>query len=156
MSKPVIAPKAYNGERNFTDWGNHFESVAALNKWNEEEQTLWLHVCLTGKAQTAFKQLLTVVREGAYDDLVTGLRQRFELDSWRELYAAEFHWRWKQKGESWADSGDDLSQLVSKTHPDLGLDGRQQLALHQYIANLVNPQVSLGVKQRRPNTVNEQ
>ena len=145
MSKPVIAPKAYNGEGNFTDWGNHFESVAALNKWNEEEQILWLHVCLTGKAQTAFKQLPVVVREGAYDDLVTGLCQRFKLDSWRELYAAEFHWRWKQKGESWADSGDDLSQLVSKTHPGLGLDGCQHLPLHQYIANLPAPRCHLGL-----------
>ena len=155
MSKPVVAPEAYNGEGSFTDWLDHFEGIAALNKWKEEEKTLWLRVRLTGKAQTAFKQLPAAVREGAYDDLVTGLRQRFEPDSRRELYAAEFHSRRKQKGESWADFGDDLSQLVSKAHPDLGQDGRQQLALHQYLANLVNPQVSFGVKQRRPKTVDE-
>ena len=100
MSKPVIAPEAYNSEGSFTDWLDHFESIAALNKWNKEEKTLWLHVCLTGKAQTAFKQFPAVVCEGAYDDLVMGLHQRFEPDSQRELYTAEFHSRRKQKAES--------------------------------------------------------
>ena len=32
-------------------------------------------------------------------------------------------------------------------YPDLGLDGQQQLALQQYLANLVKPQVLFGVKQ---------
>ena len=155
MSKPVVTPEAYNGEGSFTDWLDHFESVATLNKWKDDDKVLWLRVRLTGKAQTALKQLPAAVREGGYDDLVRGLRNRFEPDSRRELYAAEFHSRRKQKGESWADFGDDLSQLVSKAYPDLGLDGRQQLALQQYLSNLVNPQVSFGVKQRRPKTVDE-
>ena len=154
MSKPVVAPEAYNSEGSFTDWVDHFENVAALNKW-KEEKVLWLRVRLTGKAQTAFKQLPVVVHDGAYDTLVKGLHQRFEPDSRRELYAAEFHCPRKQKGESWSDFGDDLSRLVSKAHPDLGSDGRQQLALHQYLANLVNPQVSFGVKQRWPKMIDE-
>ena len=155
MSKPVVTPEAYNGEGSFTDWLDHFESVATLNKWKEDDKVLWLRVRLTGKVQTAFKQLPASVREDGYDGLVRGLCNCFEPDSRRELYVAEFHLRRKQKGESWADFGDDLSQLVSKAYPDLGLDGRQQLALQQYLANLVNPQVSFGVKQRRPKTVDE-
>jgi len=83
------------------------------------------------------------------------LHQHFKPDSRRKLYAAEFQLRRKQKGESWADFEDDLSWLVSKAYPDLGLDGRQQLALHQYLTSLVNPQVSFGLKQRRPKTVDE-
>ena len=155
VGRIMSKPEAYNGEGNFTDWVDHFENVAALNKWKEEEKVLWLCVRLTGKAQTAFKQLPVAVRDGAYDDLVKGLHQRFKPDSQRKLYATEFHCRQKQKGESWADFGDDLSRLVSKAHPDLGSDGQQQLALHQYLANLVNPQVSFGVKQRRPKTIGE-
>ena len=65
MSKPVIAPEAYNGEGSSTDWIHHFESVAALNKWKDEDKVLWLHVRLTKKAQTAFKQLPAAIREGA-------------------------------------------------------------------------------------------
>ena len=116
---------------------------------------LWLRVRLTGKAQTALKQFPVAVREGGYNDLARGLWNCFEPDSRCELYATEFHSRRKQKAESWVEFGDDLSQLVSKAYPDLGLDRRQQLALQQYFANLVNPQVSFGVKQRRPKPVDE-
>ena len=40
-------------------------------------------------------------------------------------------------------------------YPDLGLDGQQQLALQQYLANLVKPQVLFGVKRKRPKTADE-
>ena len=42
MRKPVITPEAYNGEGSFTDWLDHFESVATLNKWKDDDKVLWL------------------------------------------------------------------------------------------------------------------
>ncbi|KAL5470662.1 hypothetical protein EMCRGX_G028664 [Ephydatia muelleri] len=37
------------------EWEAHFENVAAVNKWeSEEEKLMWLRVRLTRKAQTAF------------------------------------------------------------------------------------------------------
>ena len=84
-------------------------------------QALWLRVRLTGKAQTPLKQLPAGICEGAYKDQVEGLCQHHEPDSRRKLYAAKFHSRRKHKGKSWADFGDDLSRLVSKAYPDLGL-----------------------------------
>ena len=62
MSKPVVTPEAYNGKGSFTDWLDHFKSVATLNKWKDDDKVLWLQVRLTGKAQTAFKQLQAAVK----------------------------------------------------------------------------------------------
>lgn len=77
-----------------------------------------------------------------FDGFVEALCQRFEPDSRRELYAAEFQMRRKRKTESWADFGDDICALAAKAFPNLGAGGRQQLTLHQYLANQSNRQAS--------------
>ena len=155
MSRPVVSPDAFNGEGSFSDWIDHFEGVASLNKWSDEDKLLWLRIRLTGRAQTAYKQLKAEVRGGTYDNIVKALRQRFEPESRRELYAAEFQTRRKKKTESWADFGDDLCALADRAFPDLGNDGKQQIALLHFLANLSSPQVAFGVRQRKPKTVEE-
>ena len=37
---------------------SHFESIDALNRWNEEEKTLWIQERLTKKVHVALTQLL--------------------------------------------------------------------------------------------------
>ena len=69
--KPIVSPEPFNGEGSFTDWLDHFEGVARLNKWKEEEKVLWLRVRLTGKPQVAYKQLKLEVREGTFDGLMS-------------------------------------------------------------------------------------
>ena len=84
---------------------------------------------MTGKAQTAHKQLPSNVRDGTYTDLVQALRQRFEPDGRRDVYVAEFRTKKKKKNETWADFGDSISSLVEKAYPELTTEGKQQLAL---------------------------
>ena len=110
INRPIIAPEPCNGEGNFTNWLEHFEGVTRLNKW--KEKTKWLQVRLTRRAQAAYKQLKPKTWEGSFNGLVEALHQRFELDSRRELYAAEFQTRRKKKLESWADSGDSICALI--------------------------------------------
>ena len=57
MSCPVLTPDAYTGEGSWDDWLDHFESVAEVNKWDNAAKLLWIRVRMTGRAQTAFKQL---------------------------------------------------------------------------------------------------
>ena len=83
MSRPVVSPDTFNGEGSFSDWIDQFEGVASLNKWSDEDKLLWLQIRLTGRAQTAYKQLKADVRGGTYDNIVKGLRQCFEPDSRR-------------------------------------------------------------------------
>ena len=53
--KPLLLPEVFSGEsQNWTEWAEHFESVATVNKWDSDDDKLkWLKVRLTGKARTA-------------------------------------------------------------------------------------------------------
>ncbi len=103
-----------------------------MNKWKDKEKTLWLQVCLTGRAQAAYKQLNPEVRKRSFDNLAKALCQHLKPDSWRELYAAKFQTRRKRKLESWDDFDADFGAVADKAFPTLGAEGRQQLALHLY------------------------
>ena len=51
MAKPLVLPEPFSGEdRQWFDWVDHFESVAAINEWdNNNGRLLWLRVQLTGR-----------------------------------------------------------------------------------------------------------
>ena len=87
----------YTGEGDYTEWHDHFESVAAVNGWDDAVKLLWLRVRLTGRAQTAFKQLPEEAKE-AYALASAALQERFEPASKRELHIAEFQARKKLRG----------------------------------------------------------
>eukprot|EP00731_Ephydatia_muelleri_P036277 Em0229g3a len=152
--KPLLLPEIYSGESQcWSDWIEHFESVAALNKWaTEDEKLKWLKVRLAGKARTAFQKLPRNVRE-EYGECLKALKQRFEPDSKKELYVAELHTRTRRKDEDWATFGDALKVLADKAYSDLEEKARERLALTQYLAHIENPQIAFGVRQKRPETV---
>ena len=152
--KPLVLPEIYSGESQcWSDWIEHFESVAALNKWaTEDEKLKWLKVRLAGKARTAFQKLPRNVRE-EYGECLKALKQRFEPDSKKELYVAELHTRTRRKDEDWATFGDALKVLADKAYSDLEEKARERLALTQYLAHIENPQIAFGVRQKRPETV---
>ena len=37
---PLVFPEKFDGIGNFKEWINHFESISAVNNWNEEEKPL--------------------------------------------------------------------------------------------------------------------
>ena len=43
-TRPLVLPEKFDGTRNFEEWINHFESISAINNWNEEEKNLWVRV----------------------------------------------------------------------------------------------------------------
>ena len=119
-SRPLVLPETFNGEAgNWDEWIDHFESVAVVNGWETDADKLkWLRVRLTGRALTAFKRIPEVTRNN-YDDCKKALRKRYEPESKRELYMAEFQSRKRNKGEDWAMLGDELKILADKAYPDL-------------------------------------
>ena len=60
--RPVVLPEPYNGESSWTDWYEPFESMAAVNRWKNEEKLLWLRVRLVDRAATAFKTIPELAR----------------------------------------------------------------------------------------------
>ena len=156
MTKPLLLPEPYGGEAGgWAEWVDHFESVAAVNKWTTGEEKLkWLKVRLTGKAQTAFKKLPQDVKEN-FGECMKSLQRRFDPDSKRQLYVAELNVRTRHKDEDWATFGDALRVLADKAYPDLEEKARERLALNQFLAQIENVQVAFSVKQKRPSNVEE-
>ena len=91
-ARPLVLPEPFTGETDYCDWIDHFENVAAVNGWDEAAKLQWLRVRLTGKAQTALKRLPEDTRR-SYANTLAALKRRFEPDSKRELYIAEFQAR---------------------------------------------------------------
>ena len=87
--RPVIILEVYSGEQPWEDWINQFESIAAINSWDEEKKLVWLKVCLTGRALLAFKKF-SVTTKASYKNVVVAMQERFEPQSKRNLYLAEF------------------------------------------------------------------
>ncbi len=73
----------------------------------------------------------------------------------RDLYLAEFTSRRRRATESWADLAEDHRRLATTAYPDLNNDATEQIALTQFIASIVGPQISFAVKQRIPKAFDE-
>ena len=153
-ARPLVLPEPFSGEGSWEQWQYHFLNVAAVNTWDDASKLLWLKVRLTGKAQVAFQRLPEATR-GSFDAATKALKERFEPTTRRTRYQAELHTRRKKKSENWADLADDLRSLADKAYPDLEANARETLALTAYLAQLDDPQVSFGVKQKAPQTLDE-
>lgn len=153
-TRPLIVPEPFSGEGSWDDWSDHFESAAAVNKWENADKLLWIRARMTGRAQKAFKNLSEEAKS-SYDLCKKALRERFEPASKKELYQSEFHTRRRRKTEDWAAFAEDLKTLAERAFPDLQDEAREHLALTHYLGQLENLQVAFGVKQKRPKTVDE-
>ena len=150
-TRPLLTPEPFSGKGSFTE---HFEGVAAINKWDDTAKLLWLRVRLVGTAQTAYGRLPTAARE-LYAELTKALKDRFEPDAMKEMYIAEFHGCKKAKTEGWAEFADHLKLLADKALPDLEDKARKYMSLTQFMGQLENPQVAFSVRQKRPATLIE-
>lgn len=151
-TRPLVLPEMFAGEEDVDQWFEHFEDVAAVNKWEGDALLLWLKVRLTGRARTAF-QRLPAASKASYEVAKKALRERFEPSSKKELYLAELQCRSKKRSEGWAEFAEDVRLLTDKAYPLLDDNAREQLALTHYMGQLSNPQIALGVKQTRPKTL---
>ena len=153
-TKPVVLPEPFSGETSWEDWNFHFQNVADVNEWNDEQKLKWLRVRLTGRAQTAF-QRLPAESKASYTNATDALKERFEPKSRKTRYQVEFQTRRKRKAETWADFADDLKCLADKAFPDLQEEAKQCLALQSYLQQLDQPQVAFSVREKRPTTLDE-
>lgn len=152
--KPLVLPDSFAGETGWDEWITHFENVADVNGWTEEQKLKWIKVRLTGRAQKAFQRLTEAARCD-YKEAKKALKARFEPESKKTLYQAEFQTRRKKKSENWADFAEDLRLLADKAFPELPDEARETLTLNSYLSQLDQPQVAFSVKLKRPTTLDD-
>jgi hypothetical protein len=102
----------------FSEWIEHFEAVAAINKWDDAAKLLWLRVRLVGGAQTVYGRLPTEAKE-SYAELKKALKGCFEPEALKERHLAQFQARKKAKTEGWAEFADAVKLLCDQAYPDL-------------------------------------
>ena len=152
VTRPLVLPDKFSGDGEWSQWICHFENVAAVNSWNEDSKLLWLKVRLTERAQMAF-QHLPGDTQADYAAAKAALKERFEPESRKDRYTAEFQSRRKKRTEGWADYSEDLRMLVDKAYPHLEAAARDQMALTHYLSQIDNTQVAFSVKQQKPATL---
>ena len=153
-AKPVVLPEPFSGETSWDKWSIHFENVTDVNGWDDEQKLKWLKVRLTGRAQKAFQRLPEASR-ATFDLAEAALKGRFEPESRKTRYQAEFQSRRKKTNEGLADFADDLQFLAEKAFPSLQHEARERLAINTYLQQLVQPQVAFSVKQKNPETLDD-
>ena len=153
-SRPVALPEVFTGEgsQSWSDWVDHFESVAEVNSWDAAAKKKWIRARLTGRAATAMRRLSEADRE-SFDKIKAALKKRFEPECRKEVYMAEFQVRRKKRTEDWASFAEDLKTLVEKAYPTLQAEAQELLVLNHFLGQLEDPQLAFGVRQRTPATV---
>ena len=98
--RPLMLPDTFCGssESNWTDWKCHFDNVAYVNAWSEEDKLKWLKIRLTGRTKTAFQHLSEANRV-SYVLATTALKEWFEQTTRKHGYQAELHTRRKRTGQ---------------------------------------------------------
>ena len=115
-TRPLITPVPFNGTGSWSDWSDHFNSIAEINDWNAEAKKKWVRVSLIGMAATAYKRLPEEARAD-FGATMKSLKKRFEPESKKELYMAKLNRRRKSKTEDRAAFGEDLKRLAEKAYP---------------------------------------
>ena len=153
-TKPVALPEIFTGDgkQSWSDWVDHFDSVAVVNGWEAADKKKWIRARITGRAATAYKRL-SVDDQSTYGKITAALKKRFEPECRKELYVAEFQQRKKKRSEDWASFGEDLKTVVEKAYPTLQAEAQELLALNHFLSSIENPQLAFGVRQRAPTTV---
>ena len=153
-SRPVAIPEVFTGEgsQSWSDWQDHFDSVAEVNGWNAADKKKWVRARLTGRAATAMRRL-SDTDKASFDTICAALKKRFEPECRKEVYMAEFQAKKKRRNEDWASFGEDLKTLVEKAYPSLQAEAQELLALNQLLSQIEDPQLSFAVRQRAPATV---
>ena len=154
-TRPAVLPETFSGEGCFTDWLDHFQSVAVVNGWDDAAKALWLRVRLVGRAQSAFKNLTE--ERADFKQATACLKERFEPESKCALYEAEFHVRRKRPTEDWASFGEDVKSLADKAFPDLDEKARDRLAVNHFLSQLdaMLAMLAFNVRQNKPKTIVE-
>lgn len=110
MARPPVIPELFVS---WDEWIDHVESVVEVCGWDDANKLKWLRVRLSGRAGMVFRRLPEATKAD-YEPAKAALKSTFEPETQRTLYQTRQQTRLKQKGEGWAEFGEDLKTLADK------------------------------------------
>ena len=113
-SRLVGIPKIFIGEgdQTWSDWRNHFDSVAEVNGWSATDKK-WVRGRLMGRAATVMCRMLED-NETSFDSICAAMKKLFEPEGRKEVFMAEFQMKKKWRRKDWVSFAEDLKNLVEK------------------------------------------
>ena len=119
-SRAVVIPEVFTGEgsQTWSDWQDHFDSVAEVNGWNAADKKKWVRARLTGRAVTA-KRRVSEDDKASFANICAAMKKCFEPGCKKDVYMAAFLTKKKRSNEDWAAFAEDLKHLVEKAYPTL-------------------------------------
>ncbi|VDI50652.1 Hypothetical predicted protein [Mytilus galloprovincialis] len=111
-------PATYDGISSWIDYKSHFDMVALVNNWTENQKGLYLAVSLRGQAQAVLGDLPTDVRSN-FVTLVNALEERFAPTSQTELYRVQFRERKQKASETLPEMGQAVRRLSNLDNQQL-------------------------------------
>ena len=115
FNRREIKAATYDGSTSWIDYRTHFQTVAKLNEWTEEEKGLFLAASLRGHAQAVPGDLPGDNTE--YQYLVKALEERFAPPNQTELYRVQLRERRKRASETMPELGHSIRRSVNLAYP---------------------------------------
>ncbi|MGH0134430.1 UNVERIFIED_CONTAM: hypothetical protein FKN15_026915 [Acipenser sinensis] len=140
-----VKPSKFNGKMDWAAYYEHFETVSALNGWNDSEKRAQLAISLDGDAMTTLTLLQTEAASD-YRGLVDVLALRYGR-SQKELAKAQYDTRKKKPDESLADFAQDLQRLFALSFADVPESCRDALLIDKFISLLPDRELKIRLRE---------
>ena len=149
-----VQPEKYKGrlQDNFASWLMHFDQVAAVNNWNNVQETQFLGLALEGEAQLYYQSLPAATRNGGRQQLVQALQARFDPAQRVDLHRAAFQARRQAKDEQLGTFCEAVRSLARQAYPQMAAGDLDSLTKDQFISGLDSRGMRVRVRELNPQT----
>ena len=134
-----VEPDIYDGTTCWSGYKIQFETAAKLNRWNDEEKTMYLMTKLRGKARKILEVIdHKSVSDIQYSDLISYLDVRFGVEmQCDDYYRVLLENRVRRPDETLPELGFDILRLVKLAERESDIERQNKLAVKHFL-NAIN------------------
>jgi hypothetical protein len=114
--RPKIMPDSYDGNKSWSEYITHFETISEINDWNYSEKSKYLAASLRGEACQVMRFLSSEYRYD-YRCLTNALRTRFDPGNRTELFRVQLRNRFRREKESIPQLAQSIRHLTLQAYP---------------------------------------
>ena len=154
VSKTKIKVFPFDGTTAWPEYLIQFNTVSAMNGWDEHEKLGYLVGSLQGVAREVLGDVDPAMR-GNFDSLVTYLNKRFGPEKQEDVFKALLKGRTQKEGESFPELAHEIRRWVRNAFPGAPYPMLESMAKDYFIDAIRNPEVHRVVYQKEPRDLDE-